>query len=247
MRKGFTLVELSIVLVIIGLLIGGILVAQSMIETNRVLAFVRQVQQYDIGVSNFRQKYNSLPGDNQIFLPIGDSNGLIQDSKNPRNDDKFDFEIANFWPHLYLAGQIKESYANLPINFPSVGVNCPITAIGNKACLLVGVSSANATDSILFNGESRNQYAVVGLNQAGSNMGAINALMPKEASAYDTKADDGLPMTGNVKASTVGGSGDLNEPRTNPCATTLRYSLATGSQYVCSLAILLLSQNSEDQ
>ena len=49
-KNGFTLVELSIVLVIIGLLIGGILVAQSMIGTAKITAFTRQVQQADIAV-----------------------------------------------------------------------------------------------------------------------------------------------------------------------------------------------------
>ena len=47
-KSGFTLVELSIVLVIIGLLIGGILVGQSLIESAKMNSFVRQVQQIDI-------------------------------------------------------------------------------------------------------------------------------------------------------------------------------------------------------
>ena len=53
MKKGFTLVELSIVLVIIGLLIGGILVAQSMIHTAKIQNTVRLIQQMDTAVSNF--------------------------------------------------------------------------------------------------------------------------------------------------------------------------------------------------
>src|SRR5476649_103906 len=75
MKRGFTLVELSIVLVIIGLLIGGILVAQSMTETARIVAVAAQIQQFDAGVESFKAKYNALPGDAQQFGGNGD--GLV--------------------------------------------------------------------------------------------------------------------------------------------------------------------------
>lgn len=55
-KKGFTLVELAIVLVIIGLLIGGILVAQSMIGTSKITAAISQIQQFDAGVESFKTK-----------------------------------------------------------------------------------------------------------------------------------------------------------------------------------------------
>src|SRR5476649_2583779 len=74
-HSGFTLVELSIVLVIIGLLIGGILVAQSMIGTSRIVAVAAQIQQFDAGVESFKAKYNALPGDAQQFGGNGD--GLV--------------------------------------------------------------------------------------------------------------------------------------------------------------------------
>ena len=69
-KKGFTLVELSIVLVIVGLLISGILVGQSMIATARLQSAIRQLQQYDAAVTNFQTQYNQLPGDSKLFTPI---------------------------------------------------------------------------------------------------------------------------------------------------------------------------------
>jgi prepilin-type N-terminal cleavage/methylation domain-containing protein len=80
MKQGFTLVELSIVLVIIGLLIGGILVAQSMIDTSKIEAQVRQIGQFDSAVANFVTKYNSLPGDSPQFG--GNGTGVISDRIN---------------------------------------------------------------------------------------------------------------------------------------------------------------------
>ena len=62
MKHGFTLVELSIVLVIIGLLIGGILVGQSMMSASKLTAFVAQIQHYDAEVEAYKAKFNYLPG-----------------------------------------------------------------------------------------------------------------------------------------------------------------------------------------
>ena len=59
-KRGFTLVELSIVLVIIGLLIGGILVAQSMISTSKVLRFASDLGRYEVAINNFKQAYKNI-------------------------------------------------------------------------------------------------------------------------------------------------------------------------------------------
>ena len=67
MNKGFTLVELSIVLVIIGLLTGGILVAQSLIDTAKIQSQIKQVQQLDIAYYGFESRYRQIPGDSNLF------------------------------------------------------------------------------------------------------------------------------------------------------------------------------------
>ena len=63
MRAGFTLIELSIVLVIIGLIVGGILVGRDMIEAAQIRATIAQYQQFVTAVNTFRLKYGGLPGD----------------------------------------------------------------------------------------------------------------------------------------------------------------------------------------
>lgn len=62
-QKGFTLVELAIVLTIIGLLIGGILKGQQLIENSRITGTIVQVKSYQAGMIIFRDTYGSLPGD----------------------------------------------------------------------------------------------------------------------------------------------------------------------------------------
>ena len=89
MKKGFTLVELSIVIVVIGLLIGGILVGQSLVNSAQINKQAQQIQQIDIAVNQFKNKYKSLPGDGSRFvsslaqpemLCAGNNDGMIGNS-----------------------------------------------------------------------------------------------------------------------------------------------------------------------
>jgi prepilin-type N-terminal cleavage/methylation domain-containing protein len=91
---GFTLIELSIVLVIIGLIVGGVLVGQDLINASHVLAQVAQITKYNTAVNTFQLKYGYLPGDipasevaplGFTAAPVragiagrGDGNGLIE-------------------------------------------------------------------------------------------------------------------------------------------------------------------------
>jgi len=62
-RKGFTLIELSIVLVIIGLIVGGVLVGRDLIAAAKLRKDISTMEQLNTAVNTFRNKYNCLPGD----------------------------------------------------------------------------------------------------------------------------------------------------------------------------------------
>lgn len=61
--NGFTLIELSIVLVIIGLVVGGVLVGRDLISSAAVRAQISQIEKYQTATNTFRGKYGFLPGD----------------------------------------------------------------------------------------------------------------------------------------------------------------------------------------
>ncbi len=62
-QKGFTLVELAIVMTIIGLLIGGILKGQELMQNARVTATIAQVKAIEAATTTFRDKFEQIPGD----------------------------------------------------------------------------------------------------------------------------------------------------------------------------------------
>lgn len=61
--KAFTLVELAIVIVIIGLLVGGVLQGQELIQQTKIRGAISKIQGYNAAANTFRSKYNAIPGD----------------------------------------------------------------------------------------------------------------------------------------------------------------------------------------
>lgn len=106
-QRGFTLVEVAIVLVIVGLILGGVFKGQALVDNARVRAISTEMTGFRTAWFSFQERYRSVPGDfakasTQIDSAAapGDGNGRIDDSQ----------ERAGVWQQLSLAGFISGNY-----------------------------------------------------------------------------------------------------------------------------------------
>ncbi|MEZ5525721.1 MAG: prepilin-type N-terminal cleavage/methylation domain-containing protein [Pseudomonadales bacterium] len=101
-QQGFTLVEIAIVLVIIGLLLGGVLGGQQLIASAKVKSQIQQIKEISAAINTYQDRYGVLPGDDRnaatntgvAGLARGDGNGTY----NAREGDQ------RVWEHLEAAG-----------------------------------------------------------------------------------------------------------------------------------------------
>ncbi len=200
-QKGFTLIEIAIVLVIIGLLLGGVLKGQELINTARVRAMNNTVDGITAAWFSFQDRYRAFPGDyldaqSTVNLPGsggvgpagGDGNGLVDD----------DNERARVWVHLEAAGYLTGGYTNAGASVVATDYACPPTICpDNGFGSGMNLSYGNMVQS-----------GVASAHELISGRG-----IPVEVIAeLDRKVDDGSPDSGAMqlgKAGTGWGGADM--------------------------------------
>ncbi len=233
MKKAFSLVELSIVLVILGLLTGGILAGQSLIRAAELRAVTTEYQRYFTATQSFRDKYFAMPGDfNNAQAVWGQSTACSGSSAtgtcNGNGDAQLTIgaasatgEMFQFWNQLALAGLIEGNYTGVAGSVAGgydsvVGTNVPRSKIGGSGWSAQTVGSQPTGSPRIYAGDYGNAFGFGAQKSGNTTSGAI--LKPEEAWNIDTKMDDGKPGSGRVMACSDNG---WYNATTNPASCTL--------------------------
>jgi prepilin-type N-terminal cleavage/methylation domain-containing protein len=233
-QSGFTLVELAIVMIIIGLLIGGILKGQELVSNARVTSTVSQIKGLDGAISTFRDKYAVLPGDMLnpgARLPsctaapctqAGDQNGRIDTPPlgtfpNPTQEGSVAFT------HMSRANLI-EGLSDPNAGSVIVNNNLLMPAkVGGRFWL--GYTASGNAPSVPGPGAQNmrvGHYLVLSEFSVIANAPGIEPIIGAQ---IDRKLDDGVPITGDVRVEGTNciDNGQYNESGTNAtCSLFLR-------------------------
>lgn len=225
-KSGFTLIEMSIVLVIIGLIVGGILVGRDLIRAAEVRQTVGQYERFNVAVNTFKGKYNCLPGDcvnaTQFgFTSIrgttsqanGDGDGKINGDGGSYPNDSSSTENTNFWVHL-MQSKLISDHVDYPVDTSffcsgQVGSHSPTSSLVKRnsgSCVYTYTSGGWWVLSALYLNSASPAYLqfpgnVYTLsNCVISGCGGTPVLKTQDSYAIDAKIDDGYPQTGTVRA-----------------------------------------------
>ncbi len=264
--RGFTLVEMAVVLVIIGLLGGGILVGRSLLRQSQINSTMVDAQKYIDAVRIFQQKYSALPGDmstaTNFWGAAGGTAGtnyttdcyasgtLMSPATCNGNGDDHIWQFGSgdgtyaseqylFWKHLADAGLIQAKFSGVQ---GSAGFSDHVVGINCPASKMKGVGFG-----IIYIGTMSGDVSVglfdgsyghtFGLGGYFANALPLTPMLTAlEAQVFDTKYDDGTPAYGSVR------SFKLGSPLDPVCATTAVSSTAaynvTVPGLLCSFGII---------
>ena len=182
-QSGFTLIEIAIVLVIIGLLLGGILKGQELINSARVKNLATDFRNVPVFIYGYQDKFRALPGDDSAAVihvgtatvtpGAGNGNGAITGNWDSVTATD---ESVLFWQHVRLAGLAPGPTALAAADFQQRN------AVGG----VIGVQGAAP-----FTGMTGTYFICSG------------AILGRFAKQLDTQLDDGNTATGSLMVGTT--------------------------------------------
>ena len=210
-QSGFTLVEIAIVLVIIGLLLGGILKGQELINSAKVKNLANDFRVIPTYIYAYQDKFKSLPGDDaQVAAHINGAtaattpaasqgNGVINGNWNSTTNTD---ESFLFWQHVRLA-----NLAAGPTDVADA-TYIPTNAVGGK----LGISSSTA-----------GQIQIAGMT--GTYQVCSAGILGKFAKQLDIQMDDGNTATGSLRVVDDGAAVGAAAKATNTVDDATNYTV----------------------
>jgi prepilin-type N-terminal cleavage/methylation domain-containing protein len=212
---GFSLLEVSVVLTVFGLIVGGVLVGKDLIESAKTRALISDINRYNSSIDTFKELYGKFPGDYEyatITLSSsavnGDGNGYITGTRSTFQGDPYSAnfstpssiltnvyggtasgEFVQLFYHLYLANLTTVPFDG-SYGVVKLGVNLPAMSTGSGGMLFY------------HSPLDYKPYWHLGIVPTTSSptLRFKNVLTPGQAYRIDYKMDDGDPTAGKVIA-----------------------------------------------
>ncbi len=224
--RGFTLLEMSMVLLVISLIIGGIFAGQELLRASQLNSIVVDLNYFHAAVDGFKIKYRSLPGDmsdathyfgtTSAGCPNGA--GVGNATCNGNGDGRIGTaggtgiagETLRVWQHLAAAGLIPNAkngyYTGVPgplaftvagVGDHRIGTNAPSSKIKGVGYGAFYLGNfTSGNNGTYFLGNYGNAILVGG--QLDGYEPANPVFTPAEAKSIDDKIDDGMPGLGVI-------------------------------------------------
>jgi prepilin-type N-terminal cleavage/methylation domain-containing protein len=207
-QTGFTLIEIAIVLVIIGLLLGGVLKGQELINSAKVKNFAQDFKSVPVLIYGYQDKYRRLPGDDNsattrftgATTANGDGNGSISGNYNSTAAGD---ESVRFWQHVRLAGLAAGS-----TDFSTPSAVLPTNADGGR----LGIQMSSPIT-----------------NMTGAYFVCSDSIQGKFAKQLDVTLDDGNTGAGSLQVTASGYNGTAQ-------AAVATASVVDGTTYTVCLS-----------
>lgn len=194
-KNGFTMIEMSIVLILIGVIVASVLSAGVIQDNAEQKRLISELSFYDNAIKSFYNQFNGWPGDirraDEVWgANCGGDSAASGGGCNGDGDRLIEWSAAEGvkgWQHLELAELIEpNNYSGtMTSGTATIGTNIPASRLDN-----IGYS--------LYNAGTSNFLSVGGPVSSNRNTGPFMA--PVAAESIDVKLDDGAPTTGTVRA-----------------------------------------------
>ena len=208
-QQGFTLVEIAIVLVIIGLLLGGILRGQELIQGARVRNVIDQQNGVRAAYFAFQDRFRLVPGDIGTLQVALVGNGVLAstDGAAGGNGQIALTDSSSAFQNLTATGFLSCSVCTVALQ-ASTASNSPTNVYGGVLMIATDTNLANLTAPATFG---------LALPAQRTNLKTGNLIPSNVMAEIDLKSDDGNPYTGNFRFSLWFAAGAAT-PAQNACA-----------------------------
>lgn len=215
-KYGFTLVELSIVLIIIGLIVSGVIAGKALIDAAKIRAQAKQIETFKTAYYTFQLKYDELPGDMPNASSYwsgatdGDGDGIV--TGRALIAYYLSDEQVIFFEHLSRAGLVKGEFDNvftIDSGFPSLKTDSSKGMVAGSQCCTGAFFASQRQLSQPFS--EKIYTAVLYFNVVDPDAGAafddnIGTMTVLQSKIIDQKIDDGVANSGKFIAHRTSGS-----------------------------------------